>query len=111
MTALRVYFDESAPEGDSSISVVAGFMGYQEEWERTEERWVKALEELGWGYFHYTEWENRTPGSPWDKLEREVRLPMLKRLLSVIRDSRLLPVGYAFKGRWSSFDPENPFWY
>lgn len=110
MAALRVYFDESQPEGDESVSVVAGFIGEQDAWERTEERWVKALDDLGWSHFHYTDWENRRAGSPWDHLEREVRLPMAKKLFSVLSDAALIPVAYAFKGRWKDFRPENPFW-
>src|SRR6267142_5893149 len=59
---VTAYVDESNTHEDSSIFVVAGYVGHSGQWWKFEKKWAKALNDFGVTYFnakevnnHYTE--------------------------------------------------------
>jgi hypothetical protein len=90
LALLHLYLDESGIHAKSKITAIGGFVGSKATWESLEEKWLKALSDIGVSSFHAYDCE--TGNGEFDGVQKEIRLAMAERLARITRDHDLLPV-------------------
>src|SRR5258705_408694 len=88
---LKAYLDESGIHQGSRICAIAGFVATQEEWEKIERLWSRALLDAGIDCFHMAEFENRKgPYAEWSKTRR---YNLLDKLVEILKAREIVSVG------------------
>lgn len=88
---LKAYLDESGIHQGSRICAIAGFVGGQEEWEKIERQWNRALSTEGVAAFHMAEFENRQgPYADWSNTRRQ---DFLGGLVGILKARDIFSVG------------------
>jgi len=108
LVVLQAFFDESGTHARAESTVIAGFVGTAEQWVEVERLWAEHLAKHDIPDFHYHEFENRV--GPWEKMDREIRTPIMKGLMVILIRSGLIPVAAAYHGKWGDIEPKNPLW-
>jgi len=88
---LKAYLDESGIHQGSRICAIAGFVGAQDEWERIERSWNRALSEAGIDTFHMAEFESRR--GPYGGWSEERRHGLLAKLVEILKARDIHSVG------------------
>lgn len=98
--ALQAFFDESGIHGGAPATDIAGFIGTSKVWASVESEWRAYLDSKGIDAFHYWDFEERTPGTPWERMERWERDPIRAHLAHILANSALVPLNAGYRGKW-----------
>lgn len=93
--AYTAYFDESGIHSGSEITVIAGFLGDEDAWQRLDDGWRMKLDEFELSWFHAVDCEHGN-GEFLGKHPEPIRKFILMEFARVIASARLTIVASAF---------------
>jgi hypothetical protein len=100
LALLSGYFDESGIHARAPATVISGFVGPIDAWEKIVQPWRKALGEFDLEVFHYSDLRNI--------LEEWKRDCLCQELARILETSDLRVVSAAFQGNWDRCVQQTP---
>lgn len=91
--AVRFYGDESEDK-DSKVLSIAGFLGFAEDWDALQEKWIARVKPTGVSAYHMTDcdngWGEFSKSNGWTALDRR---QLTIDLIEIVTQHRILMIG------------------